>query len=272
MRFRINAIVYFLPIVILMTSCASRKEIVKFQDDTAYLRQQVYALRQENKELQRMLLELNKKINALLTNNQQVKADLLAEINSLRDKANIIDSKLADNTERMSGLMHRVETQVTPPPSTSAYPESLDSFVMDSTQQQVIDAPLESRSVLDPKEMYNAAYMDLARGNYQLALSGFQEYLARFPQSEFADNAQYWLGEVYYAQSDFNRAIEEFSRVIQNYPAGDKQAAAMLKTGYAYLNLRNRSEGVRYLRMVAQQYPASEEAKLARTKLAALNN
>lgn len=119
----------------------------------------------------------------------------------------------------------------------------------------------------DAKRLYDQAYKDLTRGNYSLALLGFREYLRRSPASDLADNAQYWIGECYYAQRDYDPAIQEFLRVQKDYPQGDKVPAALLKTGFSFLQLEDRASARRYLNQVVEQFPNSEEAISARNKL-----
>jgi tol-pal system protein YbgF len=119
----------------------------------------------------------------------------------------------------------------------------------------------------DAKRLYDQAYKDLTRGNYSLALLGFGEFLRRSPASDLADNAQYWIGECYYAQRDYNLAIQEFLKVQESYPRGDKVSAALLKTGFSFLALEDRASARRYLNQVVEQFPNSEEAVSARNKL-----
>jgi tol-pal system protein YbgF len=119
----------------------------------------------------------------------------------------------------------------------------------------------------DPQGLYDAAYGDYVRGNYDLAIRQFQEYLRSFPDTEFSDNAAYWIGECYYRQNAFQRAITEFDRVLDRYPESDKVPSALLKKGYAYLELGERSQGVVQLQYVIREYPTSDEASLARQRL-----
>ena len=58
--------------------------------------------------------------------------------------------------------------------------------------------------------------------------------VTRHPHHELADNAQYWLGEVYYDQKDYARALTEFRATVTAYPRGNKVADALLKVGFAY--------------------------------------
>ncbi|HEY9421527.1 MAG TPA: tol-pal system protein YbgF, partial [Thermoanaerobaculia bacterium] len=119
----------------------------------------------------------------------------------------------------------------------------------------------------DPKSIYDAAYNDYLRGNYDLSLRQFQEYLANFPNTDLSDNATYWIGESYYRQKRFRQAIEQFDSVLSGYPRSDKVPSALLKKGYSHLELGERSQGVAQLQNVLRQHGSSDEANLARQRL-----
>jgi len=119
----------------------------------------------------------------------------------------------------------------------------------------------------DPRTLYDAAYQDLTRGNHGLAIMGFEEILQLYPSSQLADNAQYWLGETYYVQKDYEKALEAFRKVPANYPAGDKVPAALLKSGYCLVELGETEAARRTLQDLIDRFPGSEEARLADDKL-----
>src|SRR5262249_25599028 len=48
-----------------------------------------------------------------------------------------------------------------------------------------------------PRELYSQAYADYARGNYDLSIQEYKEYLRLYPSTDLSDNAQYWIGECY---------------------------------------------------------------------------
>lgn len=117
------------------------------------------------------------------------------------------------------------------------------------------------------KRVYEQAYLDLTRGNYSLAILGFAEYLRRAEGSDLADNAQYWIGESYYAQGDYRQAVVEFQKVVDRYPQGDKVAGALLKIGFSQIHLGKNDDARTALQEVIRRFPNGEEAKLARDKL-----
>jgi tol-pal system protein YbgF len=104
--------------------------------------------------------------------------------------------------------------------------------------------------------------------HYPDARSIFGQVITKFPKSEFADNARYWIGESYYAEKDYASAALEFEKVVKDYPNGDKVPAALLKQGYAFLELGEKEGGTETLRELIKRYPKSEEAKKAKEKLA----
>ena len=100
----------------------------------------------------------------------------------------------------------------------------------------------------NPMETYQAAYRDYQRGNFDLAIDGFRDFLRENSKSELADNAAYWIGESLFSQKKYREAIQQFDSVVNNYPKSDKVPGALLKKGYAhawgaanYVGLRIRS-------------------------------
>ena len=120
----------------------------------------------------------------------------------------------------------------------------------------------------DPEAMYQAAYSDVAAGRYNLAREAFQTYLQHFPDTEMADNAQYWIGECNYATGDFEGAIAAFQGVIETYPKGDKVPAALLKIGLSYARVGKMSEANQYYDSLIKDYPKSPEAAAAKERRA----
>ena len=133
-----------------------------------------------------------------------------------------------------------------------------------SAGQVTVPAPASSA---DPMETYQAAYRDYQRGNYDLAIEGFREFLAANKVADLADNAEYWIGESLFSQKKYREAIEQFDTVVSQYPRSDKVPGALLKKGYAYINIGERAQGIVQLQYVVHEHPKSQEAGLARQKL-----
>ena len=119
----------------------------------------------------------------------------------------------------------------------------------------------------NPDQLFAAAYGDYSRGNYDLALSEFRQYVETYPTSEMADNAQYWIGECFYGKKQFNEAIAEFDKVVLLFPKGDKVPGARFKKAMALLDLGQTEAGRAELLAITKAYPRSNEAVLARQQL-----
>jgi tol-pal system protein YbgF len=119
----------------------------------------------------------------------------------------------------------------------------------------------------DPQELYQAAYNDYLRGNYDPAIVAFRQFIASFPASQLADNAQYWIGECYFHQQKFREAVAEFSRVESSYPTSERLASALLRKGYALIELGDSASARGALLTVVQRFPRSDDAILAQRQL-----
>lgn len=119
----------------------------------------------------------------------------------------------------------------------------------------------------DPNQIYQAAYLDYTKGNYDLAIAGFKDYLNKFPEAEFAGNAQYWIAESLYSMGKYDEAVPEFDKVITKYASSPKVPGALLKKGYALDALKRPKDAKEAYQELIKKYPDSEAAKLAEERL-----
>ncbi|MEZ5582267.1 MAG: tol-pal system protein YbgF [Candidatus Competibacteraceae bacterium] len=110
---------------------------------------------------------------------------------------------------------NRTTVATAPPPQQPAYSSSAEPSV-------------------DERAAYNAAFNRLREGRYSQAISGFNSFIRTYPDSNLASNAQYWLGEAYYVNRDFERAEDAFVALGINYPNSDRVPDTLLKLGYIY--------------------------------------
>lgn len=120
---------------------------------------------------------------------------------------------------------------------------------------------------LSEKDLYEAARKAFDSGRFETAREHFLEFLKRFPKSKDADNAQFWIGEIYYREKWYQKAIMEYQKVIESYPNGNKVPAALLKQGLAFYNLGEKSNARLILKEMIRKYSKSNEAKIARKEL-----
>jgi tol-pal system protein YbgF len=118
-----------------------------------------------------------------------------------------------------------------------------------------------------PDGLYAAAKQRFDRGEYEDARQLFQALLEQHPKSDNADNAQFWIGEIYYHEKWYEKAILEYQKVIENYPKGNKVRSALLKQGLAFSNLGDGDNAKLILKELVRKYPNSKEANIAEKKL-----
>lgn len=120
---------------------------------------------------------------------------------------------------------------------------------------------------LSPREVYNMAYSDYRKGNFELAIDGFKMYREQFPESPLVDNSLYWIGECYFSQKKYAEAIEQYNELLLNYPWGDRIPAAYLKKGISLMELRKKEESLIVFKLLISKYPLEEETKIAQQKI-----
>jgi tol-pal system protein YbgF len=129
------------------------------------------------------------------------------------------------------------------------------------------DAPSDRGG--DATSDYRAAVELVKASKFDDAVAALRAFIARYPRHDYADNAQYWLGEAFYAQKDYAHALVEFRRVVEVYPRGNKVPDALLKVGYCYQALGQGEKARAVLEQVVNNYPKSEPATLAAKRLEA---
>lgn len=120
-------------------------------------------------------------------------------------------------------------------------------------------------------ELYTSALQTYDKGNYSTAREKFQELIAKYPESDKADNCQFWIGESFYQEKWYEKAILEYQKVIEKYPKGNKVQASLLKQGLSFYNIGDKQNASLVLNELIQKYPKSNEAIIASKKLKGFN-
>jgi len=117
------------------------------------------------------------------------------------------------------------------------------------------------------KVSYQAAFDLLKDSQYDKAIVAFHSFLATYPTSALADNAQYWLGEAYYVNKSFPEALAAFQRLADTYPQSRKLPDAMLKIGYCDYELKQFAAARDTLTQLTVRFPDTPSAGLASQRL-----
>ena len=133
----------------------------------------------------------------------------------------------------------------------------------DTPQPPVVEKPPVS-----PEERLYELTLKLHRdGKFEDAIDGFKNFLKKYPRSDLADNAQFWIGESYMALKHYEQAILAFHEVIKRFPKGNKVPSAMLRQAQAFYEIKDKTGSKILLKKIVKEYPDSSEAKIAKAKL-----
>ena len=122
-----------------------------------------------------------------------------------------------------------------------------------------------------PARMLDSAKSDYFSGAWSLAVSGFEALIRTFPRTESAGEAQFYIGETYYAQNKWREAIDAYGLVLQNYRTSSTVPDTYFKRGRAYAQTGQPDKAREMWEAVIKQFPESDAARLARQDLERIN-
>ena len=252
---------------------AAQRQIAELQEELANIKRTASS----KEEVQNVNVRIAEQTETLLKSN----ATLVTKVADLEDRIQGVTgtseqtgyrveqfaNQIATIRRDLDDVRARVATLQAPPPVAATTTPATTGTAAGS---EVTVPATPAGPPADPIETYQAAYRDYQRGNYDLAIEGFREYLDGNANSPMADNAAYWIAESLFSQKKYREAIEQFDAVVNRYPKSEKVPGALLKKGYSYINVGERAQGVVQLQYVLHEHPKSQEASLARQKLRSL--
>lgn len=153
-----------------------------------------------------------------VSNQALITSDLNARTNALNARTSTLERKISTNAAAPKKYPYDSAPSLPPVPYSSAVPYS--------PPVENRNPPVESSP---EKKLYDHAYSLYSSGSYNQAISEFQSVIRTYPNGEYADNAQYWIGVVLLKKGDETGAKRAFEKVIQNYPSGNKVQDAETK-------------------------------------------
>lgn len=239
----------------------TEEELIRLQSDVLQLQNQIRLIQKsldDNSAILRSLLEqLNDQIatsnvhmETLVAVVQAQKTDQHASLLQVREEIQSLSIKWDDTNTRISALQHK--------------------FQENQLQIQSLRQIPSAGTAIEPDQVYSSVYNDYLMGNYDLAIAGFQDFLANYPDNEYSDNASYYLGVCYHEKGRYEQAIQAFDQVINLYPKADKTPPSYFKKAYALEQLQRNAEAIETRKKLAAIFPDSPEAVLARQELEAL--
>ena len=112
-----------------------------------------------------------------------------------------------------------------------------------------------------PDALYERSNESLLRRQFGDAEAGFRTFLQKYPDHPLAGNAQYWLGETFYAQNDFRQAAQAFLQGYRKYPDGRRAADSLLKLGISLNRLGQTQQACAAFASVDANYPKAVDSR-----------
>jgi tol-pal system protein YbgF len=229
-------------------------------------------IRLSNQMENRSTLDLFQRVDELADEISQLRGELEIQSNDLaglkkrqRELYLDIDRRLRDLENRSSNQSSGVEPVQTPSNASSTGQTASTPAVEPATNTTQASQPSTTSS--EEKPAYQKAFDTLKEGRYKKAKTSFTKFLKQYPNSIYAGNAQYWLGEAHYVTRNFQQGIIEFKQVVGRYPNSAKVPDAMLKLGYTYYELKQYEQAKAVLQDLRTRFPKSAAYRLAGKRL-----
>lgn len=234
-----------------MPGCASLQDAISDKPDPALL-----ALQRENRQIVRNQMSIQKAVE-----------DFYKRLNALDAKLDFLEDQVQQLALRQKTL---VSTPKKPPTSMGKKPKTAPEVKKVAAKKKTKKAVASTKRA--SQRQYDQAYSAYVAQRYDEALALFKNFLKNYPRHDLADNAQYWVGEIYYDLENYPSAILAFKEVVTKYGDKNKAPDALLKIGYAYIALDDPSNARLFLKRVIKNYPFSDAEAKARVKLKEIQN
>ncbi|MCP4671975.1 MAG: tol-pal system protein YbgF [Desulfobacula sp.] len=210
------------------------------QEEYADLKYTIQAFKENFQHLEGLMEEINHRFGSSVEKEREV----------LKKQLEQLDHAVSKNYEKII----RLEKYMGFEPSLEKKPlvnQEISQEPRKDTQQNLYDF---AKKLFDDGEKENARIQ-------------FENFINKYPDSDNADNARFWIADSYYSEKWFEKAILEYQKVLENYPQSNKLAAARLKQGYAFAELGEKANARLILQELLKKHPDSNEAKYAKKKL-----
>ncbi|MFP6849607.1 MAG: tol-pal system protein YbgF [Pseudomonas sp.] len=203
---------------------------------------------------------------------QQMQNDIAQLRGTLEEQQNEIQRLKQENLERYQDLDKRLSggaagAAVNQNSSATGAINASGTPNPPSAGQSQASTSNEPADPAKEKLFYEAAFDLIKAKDFDKANQAFSAFLRKYPDSQYAGNAQYWLGEVNLAQGNLQGAGQAFSRVSQAYPSHSKVPDSLFKLADVEQRLGNNNKAKGILQQVIAQYPGSSAAQLAQRDL-----
>lgn len=248
---------------------------------------EIRMLQEQQQQLQQMVGGLTEALKAVTTKiddqtgaNRKAFADQKLLIDNVVEGVRVLREKADDTNVRLSTVSQELEAvrqaiaSGPSPMAAAAAPGQEPGAAGEpggapggAPTAPVPTTPAGSAPFISPQRMYDNAYSDYMGAQFDLAIQGFNAYIASFPKSDLADDAQLNIGNAHYAAGKYREAADAFQKVITNYPQSNTLPVAYYKMGLTYTELKQLDLARKAFETVMQKYPSAPESFLAKQRL-----
>jgi tol-pal system protein YbgF len=194
----------------------------------------------------------------------RMRAESQADMRALKQQVAGIQEISGQSQERLQQLRAQMEErnrQV--PPSTAPATTTTDTL---SATPATPAAPSNDGGP-GPNELLQIGRDQLTRGGNSAARSAFTDLLQRFPDSELAADAQFYIAESYAAEKNNSAADSAYASVVSKYAQSPRAPTALYKRAFLAQSAGKTTTAKRLYNDLIRRYPDSDEAELARERL-----
>ncbi|MNR12024.1 tol-pal system protein YbgF [compost metagenome] len=205
----------------------------------------------------------------VFTQLQQMQQEIAQLRGMLEEQQNEIQRLKQEGLERYQDLDRRLSSGAAGAAATQNSPAAGAASAGPAAAAGQAQAPA-SNGPADPEKeklFYDAAFDLIKAKDFAKASQAFSAFVRKYPNSQYAGNAQYWLGEVNLAQGDLQGAGQAFAQVSQSYPQHAKVPDSLFKLADVEMRLGNADKAKGILQEVIAKYPGSSAAQLAQRDL-----
>src|SRR5215510_8395243 len=248
--------IIILPLTAVAQSKDQREKIDRMATQIEDLKTEFVLLQRQTQTMQDTFNKTMGELNTLIVQMSDNISTIRRATESVSTRGGDVVSQVTSIGERLTATNERIERL------------SEQSALLKKLIENISKVPvLDKMDPGNPDQLFAAATGDYFRGNYDLALSEFKTYVETYSSSEKADDAQYFIGEIYYAQKKLPDASAAFEKVRMISPNGDKTAAALYRRGMVLLDMGRREDAVVQFLTVYKDYSKTKEGQDALLKL-----
>jgi len=259
MRVKITIVVFTLSLIPGNLFSGTKEEVIRLQSDVLQLQNLVRTLQKDLDRSSGMNQSLLEQLNDQIANSNSLLKELVGAFRSQRNS----DQEVA------SGLRNDIQDVVIKLDDTNNRVAALHRKFEESQARR--DSLRLTTPVIgtDPKpdQIYHLSYNDYLTGNYELAITAFREFLTKYPESEFSDNAAFYLAICHQMQGRYEQSIDVLDEVINMYPNSDKAPSAYYKKAMAQLDLQKNEDAIDTFSKLISIHSDSPESQLALQEL-----